>query len=123
VLVFSVLVVGLFLGGRGWFVVFSKKGNRRMRGVLVYHINFQKIATDNAWSAKARSVPFQFTLFGASGSGKSQHFRYTVATTLRTLPMNMASEGFRLAVRGLRNRASSITIGKRPKRGMEIAES
>ena len=45
---FSVLIVDLFGGKWGWFVVFSKKGNRRMRGVLVYHINFQKIATDIA---------------------------------------------------------------------------
>ena len=70
--------------------------------------------------------------FRRIGSGKSHHFnvlikngivRYAVAATLRTLPMNMASEGFRLAVRGLRNRASSITIGKRPEGGMEITES
>jgi hypothetical protein len=45
------LVVGLcgfVLEGKWGGVVLSKKGNRRMRGVLGCHTNFQKIATDNA---------------------------------------------------------------------------
>jgi len=73
--------------------------------------------------------PFPMHAFRRIGSGKSHHFnvlikngivRYAVAATLRTLPMNMASEGFR---RGLRNRASSITIEKRPEGGVKITES
>src|SRR6202035_3760471 len=119
-----VVICGVCLRGEGGgFLFLEEREQTNSRSLLASHTNFQKIATDNAYRAKIRSVPFQCTLLGASGFGKSHQssalmntgiVSQVVNATLMVLPMNKASEKFRLARRGLRNRLSSITMGKSP---------
>src|SRR5260370_26603134 len=83
-----------------------------------------RAATSIAKSKKINAVPATFTAtFDASDFGNSHQpsvlmnngiVRYVVSATLMTLPMNIPNEEFTPASRGLRNRVSSITMGKRP---------
>src|SRR5207237_7317676 len=95
---------GFVWGEMGLVCCFLKEGEQTdARRARISH-KFPKDCNRYRIKRNDKERPFPMHAFRRIGSGKSHHFnvlikngivRYAVAATLRTLPMNMASEGFR----------------------------